>query len=155
MLDELRRGRAKLQGLFGDRLSDILVPPWNRIDADLVRRLPSVGFSALSTFGPSNPGVMPRLNSDLDIIDWRNGRIGRPRDDLARKLAEILAAQDRIGILTHHLAHDATAWASLESLLVGLLSHPAVLPAEAGELLAADLERGWRPAYPPTRAERP
>ncbi len=95
VLDDLTRGRAKLQALFGGRLSDILVPPWNRIDADLVPRLPALGYAALSTFGPPEPGGMRRLNSDLDIIDWRNGRVGRPLDDLARKLAGSYSIQDR------------------------------------------------------------
>ena len=150
VLDELARGRARLQALFGNRLSDILVPPWNRIDADLVSRLPTIGFSALSTFGPQDPDAIPRLNSDLDIIDWRNGRVGRPLDDLLRKFSAIVGRQDRVGILTHHLAHDATAWAALEEMLAGLRAHPAVVFTDA----AAHL-RSRAPAHPPTRAERP
>ncbi len=192
VLDELARGRAKLQALFGDRLSDILVPPWNRIDTDLVSRLSGLGYSALSTFGPPEFSGLRRLNSDLDIIDWRNGRVGRPLDDLARKLAGLLGGAPRpswpdssrpstpsggtdvseqaagvpdrrvgvegrdepghdeatgdqlrgvtdvaqtIGILTHHLAHDATAWATLEKLLERLRSHPAVAFTDAAESL--------------------
>ncbi len=217
VLDELARGRAKLQALFGGRLSDILVPPWNRIDADLVPRLPGLGYAALSTFGPQEAGGIRRLNSDLDIIDWRNGRVGRPLDDLARKLAGLLhptpgslrAVPDRVaptpsswpglsrpptpsggtdtseqaagvldryvgvggrdkpghdaalsnpirsasqtlGILTHHLVHDATAWAALEEMLERLRSHPAVAFTDAGSLL-----QPTRGTYPPTRAERP
>lgn len=168
VLDELAQGRAMLQALFGDRLSDILVPPWNRIDADLVSRLPGLGYSALSTFGPPEPDGMRHLNSDLDIVDWRNGRVGRPIDDLARKLAGLLVraseivrtASDRvapsrpswpgssvqldseaggvthaIGILTHHLVHDATAWAALEEMLECLRAHPAVAFIDAAGLL--------------------
>ena len=145
VLDDLTRGRAMLQALFGDRLSDILVPPWNRIDADLVSRLPALGYSALSTFGPPDPDGMRHLNSDLDIIDWRNGRVGRPVDDLARKLAAIIARQDLVGILTHHLAHDATAWAALEDTLARLRAHPAVAFTDAATHL-----RSGAPAHPPT-----
>ncbi len=145
VLDELARGRSTLQAFFGDRLSDILVPPWNRIDADLVPRLPGLGYSALSTFGPPEPDGMRHLNSDLDIIDWRNGRVGRPLDDLARKLAAIVDRQDRVGILTHHLAHDATAWATLDELLERLRAHPAVAFTDAATHL-----RSGAPAQPPT-----
>lgn len=136
-LDELARGRAKMQALFGTRLSDILVPPWNRIDRDIVRFLPSLGFSALSAFGPTpeqQAGVR-RLDSDLDIIDWRHGRIGRGPDDLSRKLAGLVDRQDAVGILTHHLAHDATAWAALDEMLDRLRAHPAVLFRDAAALL--------------------
>jgi len=137
VLDELARGRAKMQALFGLRLSDILVPPWNRIDADIVAHLPRLGFTALSTFGPTaeqDAGIRC-LDSDLDIIDWRHGRAGRPLDDLSRKLAGLVARQDVIGILTHHLAHDATAWAALEEMLGRLRTHPAVRFRDAAALL--------------------
>ena len=207
VLDELARGRAKLQGLFAGRLSDILVPPWNRIDAELIPRLPALGFAALSTFGPPEPGGLQRLNSDLDIIDWRHGRVGRPLDDLAHKLAELLSQSDApslpswpglsrpptpsrgtnaseqvletsdahvgvggrdkpghdgvlsepfrsasqtIGILTHHLVHDATAWGALEEVLSRLRSHPGVVFTDAGSILQPAPK-----AHPPTRAERP
>ncbi len=135
--DELVRGRAKLKALFGAHLSDILVPPWNRIDADIVSFLPGLGFSALSTFGPTPEGDagIRRLDSDLDIIDWRHGRVGRPLDDLSRKLAGLVVLQDVVGILTHHLAHDATAWAALEEMLGRLHAHPAVQFTEAAALL--------------------
>lgn len=135
--DELVRGRAKLKALFGAHLSDILVPPWNRIDADIVSFLPGLGFSALSTFGPTPEGDagIRCLDSDLDIIDWRNGRIGRPLHDLSRKLAGLVDRQNAVGILTHHLAHDATAWAALEEMLGRLHAHPAVQFTKAAALL--------------------
>ncbi len=139
VLEELRRGRARLQTLFGTRLSDILVPPWNRIDPALPPLLPGLGFEALSTFGPP-PEPLDRLhhlNCDLDIIDWRNGRIGRSAEDICGKLAGLIA-QSRdsarpIGILTHHLAHDAQAWTVLTAVLQRLKDHPASLFTSAGE----------------------
>jgi hypothetical protein len=130
VLDELGAGRAKLLGLFGSRLAPILVPPWNRIDPDLLADLPSLGFTALSTFGsaPTAP-CLATVNANLDIIDWRAGRRGRSPDDLARRLVPLIetAAEtgQGIGILTHHLAHDEAAWASLEACLRRLASHPA------------------------------
>ena len=49
-------GRSELlETLFGARLEKVLVPPWNRIDEALLPRLPAVGFSGLSTYGP-RPG---------------------------------------------------------------------------------------------------
>ncbi len=139
VLGELARGRTRLQDLFGPRLSDILVPPWNRIDAELLPHLCGLGFSALSTFGPtpgSNDGIR-RLDSDLYIIDWRHGRVGRSADDVARRLADIVARQDRIGILTHHLAHDAVAWSVLAELVDLLRHQPAVRLMDAAALEAA------------------
>lgn len=136
ILDDLARGRAKLGTLFGDALSDILVPPWNRIDAELIPHLGDAGYAALSCFAPT-PTASPilRLDSDLDIVDWRGGRVGRPLDDLARKIAGIVERGDRLGILTHHLAHDDAAWNALEAMLGGLAGHPAVRFTAAARLL--------------------
>lgn len=136
VLAELARGRARLADLFGPALSGILVPPWNRLDAELIPHLRGAGYAALSAFGPTPvDSPLPRLDADLDIIDWRRGRIGRPPDELARKLAGTIAGQDRLGILTHHLAQDDAAWAGLAFLLEGLAPHPAVRFTDAAALL--------------------
>ena len=136
ILDELRRGRDRLNTLFGDGLSDVLVPPWNRIDADLIPHLHDAGYAALSCFAPTPAeSPIPRLDSDLDIVDWRGGRVGRPLDDLARKIAGILARGDRLGILTHHLAHDDAAWAALRAMVGALAAHPAIRFTSASRLL--------------------
>ena len=137
VLADLARGRAILRDLFGPALSDILVPPWNRLDAALVPLLPAAGYAALSAFAPTpEASPIPRLDADLDIVDWRGGRIGRPLDEMARKVAGVLGRQDRLGILTHHLAHDEAAWAGLAALLDRLADHPAVRFTDAAALLA-------------------
>ena len=130
VLTDLAEGRHRLQSLFGDRLADVLVPPWNRIDPAVVLRLPDLGFTALSTFGPppEHDAGIRRMNCDIDLMDWRNGRVGRTTDDIAGKLAHaILAARSNrrpVGILTHHLAHDERAWRVLHELVGHLARHP-------------------------------
>ncbi len=121
---ELAAGRQRLIALFGDRLSRILVPPWNRIDENLVGRLPALGFSTLSTFGPPRfDGIagLEELNCHVDLIDWRGGRVGKSPERLEGELVSAFAlAREEggraVGFLTHHLAHDAQAWASLDTL---------------------------------------
>ncbi len=141
VVEELACGRVWLQSLFGARLSDILAPPWNRIAPAVIPHLPGLGFTALSAFGPpplAVEAVLPRLNCDLDIVDWRRDRVGREAQDVAARLAELIDAGDArpIGLLTHHLAHDATAWAVLEEMLALLRGHPAAA------FIAADVGRG-------------
>lgn len=147
VLDDLARGRRKLRALFRSRLADILVPPWNRIDPTLVTALPGLGFAALSTAGPApaeNVGIA-RLNVDLDIMDWRNGRRGRSAAEIAAKLAPLLAAArvrgTAVGLLTHHLAHDAAAWAVLAELLDLLGRHRACRFVSALDLLPGSAGR--------------
>ncbi len=140
VVDELARGRDRLRSLFGARLSDILAPPWNRIAPAVIPNLPGLGFAALSTFGPppeAVEAVLPRLNCDLDIVDWRRDRVGREPEDVAAKLVGLIDAGDGrpIGLLTHHLVHDATAWAVLDAMLGILRRHPAAT------FIAADIRR--------------
>lgn len=128
MLAELAEGRARLETLFGPTFFPLFVPPWNRIDPAVVPRLPEAGLLALSTFGP---GKTPEaVNSNVDIIDWHGTRGGRDPEAL---VAEIVAQLDRIssgksravGILAHHLVHDAAAWDFLERLFDLTANHPA------------------------------
>lgn len=141
ILDDLRSGRAKLSSLFG-QTCDVLVPPWNRIDPDLLPALPGLGFRALSTFGPpSNTATgLVQLNCDIDPIDWREGKVCRPHDrllqDLQRLIGEASGSGRPIGLLTHHLVHDQAAWEFCEAALSHLGRHGAVRFAAAHDLFA-------------------
>jgi hypothetical protein len=137
VLAELRQGREKLAGMFGENLSDILVPPWNRIDADVAKRVREAGFTAISAHGweaPEDP--TPRINTHVDIMHWSGGRVGRDHDWIFDELAKNLSvARERggapVGLLTHHLAHDEQAWKVLEDAM-------AVLQSGGAQWLAAD-----------------
>ncbi len=125
VLADIARGLDWLDGLFAAKLAPMLVPPWNRIDQAVVKELPRLGIEALSAFGPEPGGLVPgplRLNTHVDIIDWGGNRGGHDHDlliaRLAKSLAQARAAGGRpVGILSHHLVHDATAWGFLEALI--------------------------------------
>lgn len=136
VLAEIEAGRARLQELFGPRALPVFVPPWNRIDKALAASLPALGFKGLSLFRgfALGEGGGPRLvNSDLDIIDWHGGRVGRPAAEMiAEMTAALAAARNRseadltFGLLLHHRDHDAAAWAFLDALLARLSAHSAI-----------------------------
>ena len=141
---ELSAAHKKLRALYDGQLSDILVPPWNRIAPDVVRELRNIGFSAISTFGKASEASvapdLPQLNTHLDIIDWKGSRGGRDpnwlADELAKLLAEARLADGKpIGVLTHHLVHDDLAWEFLEALFQETAEHPAVTWARADDLI--------------------
>lgn len=143
VLADLATGRARFKRLFGLTASDILVPPWNRIRDSLVPELPGLGYAALSTFAAATPpasAALPRLDSDLDIMDWRNGRRGRSDDDLCARLVRLVASATgtgrAIGVLTHHLAHDEAAWSFLHRVLRTMRQHRGVDFTGAHEELA-------------------
>jgi hypothetical protein len=135
VLDQLSAGFDRLATQFGRQAVPMLVPPWNRIAAELVPHLPRLGVRYLSTFGPAPPrrpvpGLL-QVDCQLDIIDWR-ARGTHPHAVLAGRLAALVgeravtAAPAPIGILTHHLDHDEAAWQFLERLFRLTARHPAV-----------------------------
>jgi predicted glycosyltransferase len=124
---ELAQGRDRLAGLFGDRVAPVLVPPWNRIDAAVVRALPGLGFRGLSTFArdasaSASPGLI-QLNTHLDPVAWRSGGGLADEEELLSVLARAVEERPRepFGILTHHLVHDPWVWRFAGDVL-GLLS---------------------------------
>ena len=145
----LHSGLQRLQQLFGDRFLPVLVPPWNRIAADLLPRLPGLGYCGLSTYRARDtaapvPGLR-QVNCHLDILQWRPERrfLGTaPAIDL---LVGHLAAKRRgaadpaepSGILSHHLVHDEAAWRFLAELLSRLGAHSGARLLGAEEVFAA------------------
>lgn len=145
VLRELRSGRDLLSSLFGDKCLPLFVPPWNRISPEAARSLPAAGYRALSTFGwervlDAGTGFV-EVNTHLDIIDWRGTRGGRDPAWLAAELAAQLARARQeghaaVGVLTHHLVHDDTAWGFLEALFAETARQAAVRWVWARELIA-------------------
>lgn len=137
VLAELKRGMDTLGGLHGERLLPVLVPPWNRIAPALVPQLAGIGLRALSVFGPEKAGALPEINTHVDVIDWHGTRGGR---DCAVLLSETalrveVTGEDAVGILTHHLVHDATVDRFLRHLFTLTSGHHGCRWVSARDLL--------------------
>jgi len=123
MLDEAAAGRAALAGLFPDHFLPAFVPPWNRIGEGVRAGLPGAGLPGLSTFGRTASAEPHRLNTHLDLMNWREARGLAPAEADRLLTAEIDHRLDGggegepIGLLSHHLQHDEAAWALLGVLL--------------------------------------
>ncbi|MCO5062855.1 MAG: polysaccharide deacetylase family protein [Rhizobiaceae bacterium] len=116
VLGELREGLLKLKTLHGPRALPMLVPPWNRIDSNLLPHLAHIGFEALSAFGPAKPAPIRTINSNVDLIDWHGTRGCREYSLLVDAIVAQLRLQEPVGILGHHLVHDEATWQFLEKL---------------------------------------
>ncbi|HLZ65803.1 MAG TPA: polysaccharide deacetylase family protein [Aliidongia sp.] len=145
----LKSGRERLEALFGRRFRPVLVPPWNRIAADLVPLLSAAGFVGLSTAGArpkaeAAPGLR-QVNTHLDPIDWHGTRRCRPTADLvveaARRLADrrlgAVDAAEPVGFLTHHRLDDPTTERFAADLAALVAAHPAAAWVSARELWPA------------------
>ena len=77
----------------------------------------------LSGYRGRPEGPLPRLDTHVDLVDWRGGRRFAGADAVLGALAAALAARRNAGmaaptgVLSHHLVHDAAAWRFLERLL--------------------------------------
>lgn len=135
----LVEGRNTLAAVLGRRFLPVLVPPWNRIDPDLLPRLAGMGWVGLSTFGPV-PAAVPQglrqVNAHLDLIRWREGRRPLTLGEAAAELARLVrAGPDRpVGLLSHHLCCDDEAFRTLDRLLRVVQDHPRTRLATAAEL---------------------
>ena len=139
VLEELARGRARMDALLGAGWQPILVPPWNRIAPEVTARLGALGYTGLSTITPreapwASPGLR-QVNTHLDIMRWEAPRGFLGTGPALRQVIAHLSArrsgaadpEEPTGILTHHLAHDAEAWDFLDRLLGALGAHPAAV----------------------------
>ena len=117
------QGASGSRPCFGERALPVFVPPWNRMAEDAAAALPAAGYRVLSGYRGRPEGPLPRLDTHVDLVDWRGGRRFAGADAVLGALAAALAARRDAsdprptGVLTHHMAHDAAAWEFLEALL--------------------------------------
>lgn len=121
---DLQRATDRLCRLFPQQALPVLVPPWNRIAPDVIAALPGIGLQALSTFGPEGVADLPMVNTHVDLIDWRGTRGGRADAALHADFVSALQRGKPVGLLTHHLVHDAQAWAFLQRFFTLTAPHP-------------------------------
>lgn len=146
VLDELREGMGKLAQLFKSRFVPVVVPPWNRMDPELMPYLPVMGYRGVSASYKRHRPVPPEglrvADAHCDLLHWKgklasfagaekciSHLVGHLRD----KRAGSTAPDEPSCILTHHLEMDADAWAFMDELLALTSEHPAanwVSPAD-------------------------
>lgn len=128
MLGEAAIGLASLMARFPDLTRPVFVPPWNRVDEQLVARLPEAQLTGLSRYGPrahgrTADGVVEN-NCHLDLINWRGGRhfVGRGQaldmliEHLCARRGEKADRDEVTGILSHHGVMDDDSWDFLGEL---------------------------------------
>jgi len=138
-LADARRGLLRLADLLDTPPAPVFVPPWNRIGPDMAPQLAKKGYKALSAFGPRpDPMAAPGLahfNTHVDPIDWRGTRSLADTGELIARLTANLADRregradtaEPLGLLTHHLVHDAAIWDFTQALLERLTAGPVTL----------------------------
>lgn len=135
VLDDLDKGRAILEDLFGDDFLSVLVPPWNRIDFALFDAIAARHYCAVSAFGPRTasepvPGLT-QINAHCDPIRWKGGaHFGGEAKTLNQLISHLQSrrtgtadAHEPTGFLTHHIDMDDTGWEFCERLVSVVNDH--------------------------------
>lgn len=140
IIRELERGFVTLQALYGSRFIPMLVPPWNRIDPNLLPELAKIGYESVSVFGQEKDGPIRQINTHVDIMDWHGTRGCRPAADIVSDIVKQLqyrlaGSAEAIGILTHHLVHDEHAWNFINALFEALNGRASVRWTSASEIV--------------------
>ncbi|MGB7205698.1 MAG: polysaccharide deacetylase [Anderseniella sp.] len=124
VLADVERGCARVRALFEGEFAPVLVPPWNRMRLDLVPHLAEVGIMAFSTFTHKLQEPRIQANTHVDIMSWKGvgGARGKSLDEVAGDLTTAFGVSRKnggypIGLLSHHLVHDETAWEVLSELV--------------------------------------
>ncbi len=137
-INDIIKGDRLLKSIFKQRYQAVFVPPWNRISDNVIAELSTIGYLALSTYGATNNNLDKpiRLNSHVDIINWRKGHKFIGEYNAIKHYINHLAAKRLIftaksvernivninineptGILTHHMDHDNNCWQFLRNLM--------------------------------------
>jgi len=148
IIGDLVEGRSVIADLFGNQSLPVLAPPWNRISSQAVQSLFNCGISGLSGFKPRTSSFaatgVKQINTHIDLIAWREGKVGKAGHTVAAEIASHLAARrtgdadlfEATGILSHHLAMDEIAWKALSEVLTFLSSDNRVHWKNADSLFA-------------------
>ena len=139
VLEELRQGMLKLSQLFKSRFVPVLVPPWNRIDPELLFYLPVIGFRGLSTsyhkHRPVPPEDLRMADAHCDVLRWKTkpARFAGAEksihllvEHLKDKRQGLADKTEPTCLLTHHLDMDDAAWQFVEDIFSLTSAHPGV-----------------------------
>ena len=117
-LARISQGLKKLSNAPG--FIPILAPPWNRVRADLLDRLPGIGIRGISAYGAQKsrePAAgLRQVNTHVDVVAWRRGRHFVGEAQALSQALKWMVTGEPIGWLTHHAVHDEATWEFLERL---------------------------------------
>jgi peptidoglycan/xylan/chitin deacetylase (PgdA/CDA1 family) len=125
---EAAQALQQAEAALGPKLLPVLVPPWNRISPALAKRLPDIGYHALSAFKDrdrhDSVKDLLQINTHIDPIDWHGTRrlveiewiVAQLAAAIERRVEGLADPDEPIGFLTHHLVHDEGIWLFCERL---------------------------------------
>ena len=136
MMQDALMGQRALDELFGTTgWQRVFVPPNHALSMAFKARVHDLDYLGVSAGDPLTPRIknVRELNAENDLMDWPKGAL-LPLTEICDRLSQQLRAQrtepaahaDPIGILTHHLAFNESAWHEVASLIELLCEQNAI-----------------------------
>jgi len=138
ILEELRAGMLKFTQLFKNRFVPVLVPPWNRMDPELLPYLSVMGYRGISTsYSKHRPLPLDNLrvaDAHCDVLRWKEKPARFAGTEKCVKLIVNHLRDKRTGqtdeteptcVLTHHQVMDQGAWDFMDTLFSLTNGHSA------------------------------
>lgn len=124
----------------------LFVPPWNNLAPQVIEAIGDSSLTAVSAFGQDRGAAegVARLDTHLDVLRWKGGGRFRGRWRFLSRMRRLMASRrvsgrwdEPMGLLTHHMDHDAATWAFLDQFL-------EVFPMRARRALTTDGRKAAR-----------
>ncbi|MEM8663053.1 MAG: glycosyl transferase family 28 [Pseudomonadota bacterium] len=121
LMEALLAARARLKS---KAFTPVLVPPWNRMRADLAPALEAAGYRGVSLFGGGPVARPRRVDTHIDPIAWRTTRSLVDASTMGRMIDHAFAQDGPIGLLTHHIVHDSAVDGFVDAFAAMVAGHP-------------------------------
>jgi len=119
LVNDLQRGRQRLEILMGASFYPVFTPPWNRCGQEALAALKNLAYCAVSrsrgSRPPSPPGL-PSFDVDVDLHTRREWSPEAGWDNLFNELYQAISA-GCCGIMIHHQRMNTAAFDFLDILL--------------------------------------
>ncbi len=137
-LQDIARGKARLEELLEERFFPAFTPPWNRCTDDTLRVLDQLGFQVFSADknGRQRDGQRFReISITLDLFRWKGGAALKAPAEIIEQLTGQVSRGGTVGILLHHKVMDGAAFYFLDFLLAQLRQYSNLKWRTLGGLL--------------------
>jgi peptidoglycan/xylan/chitin deacetylase (PgdA/CDA1 family) len=128
-LEDIARGRRRMNEAFGNGWSPVFTPPWNRCTEETFRALDQLGYAALSKSRGKQPvpGYKFReISITLDLYRWEGEPAMKSPEVIVDELVTQMDELKTIGIMLHHKVMDSTAFLLIERMIETLRIYPGV-----------------------------
>jgi len=136
-VEDLKKGKERLQKILEKSFSPFFTPPWNRCSLDTLEGLQKLKFHAVSRSKNAKPAPPPGLQDIQVNIDLHTRKEQNPEKCLHDLLAEISQgiANGTGGIMIHHQRMNQVAFDFLDLLLQAIRTYSRLQPVLFQELL--------------------